>query len=168
MDCSQPGSSVHGISQARILEWVIVSFFRFLSDLGVNPCLLFDRWILCHWATWEAPFGLHIITIALIAFKAQSYLKIISFSFILSFVNSFDKILKHGHKRLISVLLVLRIANISGCKMGSIIFFFFLRISSVVLNYLWKLRVHFIIESIVRLQYYSSHKSSVPMIIYID
>ena len=22
MDCSQPGSSVHGISQARILEWV--------------------------------------------------------------------------------------------------------------------------------------------------
>ena len=127
MDCSQPGSSVHGISQARILEWVIVSFFRFLSDLGVNPCLLFDRWILCHWATWEAPFGLHIITIALIAFKAQSYLKIISFSFILSFVNSFDKILKHGHKRLISVLLVLRIANISGCKMGSIIFFFFFK-----------------------------------------
>ena len=26
MDCSQPGSSVHGIFQARILEWVAVSF----------------------------------------------------------------------------------------------------------------------------------------------
>ena len=26
MDCSPPGSSVHGISQARILEWVAVSF----------------------------------------------------------------------------------------------------------------------------------------------
>ena len=26
MDCSLPGSSVHGIFQARILEWVAVSF----------------------------------------------------------------------------------------------------------------------------------------------
>ena len=25
MDCSQPGSSVHGISQARILEWALSS-----------------------------------------------------------------------------------------------------------------------------------------------
>jgi len=28
MDCSSPGSSVHGISQARILEWVAISFSR--------------------------------------------------------------------------------------------------------------------------------------------
>ena len=28
MDCSLPGSSVHGISQARILEWVGISNFR--------------------------------------------------------------------------------------------------------------------------------------------
>ena len=28
MDCSTPGSSVHGILQARILEWVAISFFR--------------------------------------------------------------------------------------------------------------------------------------------
>ena len=28
MDCSPPGSSVHGILQARILEWVAVSFSR--------------------------------------------------------------------------------------------------------------------------------------------
>ena len=26
MDCSQPGSSVHGIFQARILEWVAYSW----------------------------------------------------------------------------------------------------------------------------------------------
>ena len=26
-DCGQPGSSVHGISQARILEWVAISSF---------------------------------------------------------------------------------------------------------------------------------------------
>ena len=28
MDCSLPGSSIHGIFQARILEWVAVSFSR--------------------------------------------------------------------------------------------------------------------------------------------
>ena len=28
MDCSPPGSSVHGISQARILQWVAISFSR--------------------------------------------------------------------------------------------------------------------------------------------
>ena len=28
MDCSPPSSSVHGISQARILEWVAISFSR--------------------------------------------------------------------------------------------------------------------------------------------
>ena len=28
MDCSPPGSSVHGMSQARILEWVAFSFSR--------------------------------------------------------------------------------------------------------------------------------------------
>ena len=26
MDCSQPGSSVHGIFQARVLEWVAIAF----------------------------------------------------------------------------------------------------------------------------------------------
>ena len=28
MDCSPPGSSVHGIFQARVLEWVAISFSR--------------------------------------------------------------------------------------------------------------------------------------------
>ena len=28
MDCRQPGSSVHGILQARILEWVAMPSFR--------------------------------------------------------------------------------------------------------------------------------------------
>ena len=28
VDCSQPGSSVHGILQARILEWVAFPFSR--------------------------------------------------------------------------------------------------------------------------------------------
>ena len=33
MDCSLPGSSVHGIFQARVLEWVTISFFRGSSQL---------------------------------------------------------------------------------------------------------------------------------------
>ena len=28
MDCSPPGSSVHGIPQARTLEWVVMPYFR--------------------------------------------------------------------------------------------------------------------------------------------
>ena len=28
MDCSLPGSSVHGIFQARVLEWIAISFTR--------------------------------------------------------------------------------------------------------------------------------------------
>ena len=37
MDCSPPGSSVHGISQARILEWVAIPFSRDLPDPGIEP-----------------------------------------------------------------------------------------------------------------------------------
>lgn len=38
MDFSSPGSSVHGISQARILEWVAISFYgRHLPDPGIEP-----------------------------------------------------------------------------------------------------------------------------------
>ena len=37
MDSSPPGPSAHGISQARILEWVVISFSRDLSDSGMEP-----------------------------------------------------------------------------------------------------------------------------------
>ena len=37
MDCSPPGSSVHEISQARILEWVTISFSRDLPNPGIEP-----------------------------------------------------------------------------------------------------------------------------------
>ena len=32
MDCSLPGSSVHGIFQARVLEWAAIAFSRTLSN----------------------------------------------------------------------------------------------------------------------------------------
>ena len=36
MDCSPPGSPVHGISQARILEWVTISSSRRSSHPGTE------------------------------------------------------------------------------------------------------------------------------------
>ena len=35
MDCSLPGSSIHGIFQARILEWVAISFSRYADDTTI-------------------------------------------------------------------------------------------------------------------------------------
>ena len=37
VDCSPPGFSVHGILQARILEWVSISIFRDLPNPGIKP-----------------------------------------------------------------------------------------------------------------------------------
>ena len=55
MNCSPPGSSVHGISQTETLKWVAISSSR-------GPFRLRDwthiswigRWSLYHWATKEA------------------------------------------------------------------------------------------------------------------
>ena len=37
VDCSLPSSSVHGISLARILEWVVISSSRNLPDPEIEP-----------------------------------------------------------------------------------------------------------------------------------
>jgi len=37
MDSSPPGSSVHGIFQARIVEWVAISFSRGSSRPRIEP-----------------------------------------------------------------------------------------------------------------------------------
>ena len=47
MDYSPPGSSVHGIFQARILEWVPISFLQgIFPTQGLNPGLRHSRQIL--------------------------------------------------------------------------------------------------------------------------
>ena len=57
MDCSSPGSSVRGISQARILEWVAISFSRASSwPRDQSHVFRIFRRILYHWATREAPW----------------------------------------------------------------------------------------------------------------
>ena len=55
MDCSPPGSSVHGISQARILEWVAMSYSRESSwprDQTQISCIVGRFFTI--WATREA------------------------------------------------------------------------------------------------------------------
>jgi len=37
MDCSLPGSFVHGIFQMRILDWVAISSSRGFPHPGINP-----------------------------------------------------------------------------------------------------------------------------------
>ena len=52
---SPPGSSVHGISHARILEWIVISPSRGSSrtrDWTFISCI--GRWILHHWVIGEA------------------------------------------------------------------------------------------------------------------
>ena len=58
MDCSLPGSSVHEIFQARILEWVAISSSRGSSSLRyrthVSCVFWIERQILYHCTAWEA------------------------------------------------------------------------------------------------------------------
>ena len=45
MDCSLPGCSIHGIFQARILEWVAISFSRRSSQKAECPTIdTFELW----------------------------------------------------------------------------------------------------------------------------
>ena len=60
MGCNPRGSSVHGLFQARILEWVAISLSSRSSwpkDWTVISCSSCTGWqILYHWATGEAHF----------------------------------------------------------------------------------------------------------------
>ena len=54
MDCSPQGFSVHGILQARILEWIAIAFSRgIFPTQGWNPHLLH----LLHWQAGSLPLN---------------------------------------------------------------------------------------------------------------
>ena len=62
MDCSPPDPSVHGISQARIQEWVAISISRGSSqarDQTHDSCI--GRWVLYHWAIRETHLFIYSI-----------------------------------------------------------------------------------------------------------
>ena len=49
MDCSLPGSSIHGIFQARVLEWGAIAFF----NIYLAHCNLKCREMQCFVSLWE-------------------------------------------------------------------------------------------------------------------
>jgi len=59
VDCSPIGSSVHGIFQERILEWVAISFSRGSSQpwdgTRISYISFIGRQVLYPSTTWEAP-----------------------------------------------------------------------------------------------------------------
>ena len=66
MDYSPLGSSVHGISQARMLEWDAISFSRGSSwprDWTLISCI--GRQVFHYWATWEA----HILCVCVCVYQ---------------------------------------------------------------------------------------------------
>ena len=78
MDCSPPGSSVHGILQARRLEWVAISFSRgSFWPRDRTPVSCIGRWVLYHWATWavlhscSVQFSLLVVSTALRPHESQ-------------------------------------------------------------------------------------------------
>ena len=78
MDCSLPGSSIQEISQARILEWVAISFFRgsfqprdqaciccigsgfFTAEPPRKSCYSTINQKIVHKLTWESPLSLSL------------------------------------------------------------------------------------------------------------
>ena len=60
MDCNPPGSSAHGLSQVRILEWIAISssrgFTRSRDQTCVSCVSCIGLQILYHSTTWEAPY----------------------------------------------------------------------------------------------------------------
>ena len=52
MDCSPPGSSVHGIFQARVLEWVAIAFSESINSLETRSFFSYANII-----DWSPGFG---------------------------------------------------------------------------------------------------------------
>ena len=82
MDWSLPGSSVHGILQAKVLEWVAIPSSRGIFPIqGLNPGLLHCRQILYHLSpllrdsaptpTCEFCDPLHPMKLSLLAFETE-------------------------------------------------------------------------------------------------
>ena len=62
MDCSLPGSSIHGIFQARILEWGAIAFSASINKIGFKSTIL-QLYVTCsrcslHLSFYSAFFGL--------------------------------------------------------------------------------------------------------------
>ena len=79
--CSLPGSPVHGILQARILEWVAMPSSRELRDPGIEPASLMSPALGGRFftpsATWEAlPSNTLVVTPTKIQYASHKHTQI--------------------------------------------------------------------------------------------
>ena len=75
MDCSPPGSSVHGVLQARILDWVAIFYSRGSSPPRIEPESLVSSILASGFFITAPPgklFSLHIYIHAAAAAAAKS------------------------------------------------------------------------------------------------
>ena len=91
MDCSPPGSSVHGIFQARVLEWGAIAFSGHTSSNNIYPIIMKiirwmnrDRFPFQEWGGWKSVkyiLSPHFMTLILLiqAQKFQSNLPMLCF-----------------------------------------------------------------------------------------
>ena len=105
LDYGPPGSSVHVISKARILQWAAIPFFKGSSQptdwIHVSCVSCIGRRILYHWATWEVP-------------TMNKYLSLITSAFL------FKKIQESGVIEIIPYLCILtRGPNIQNTELSS-------------------------------------------------
>ena len=83
MDCSPPGSSIHGILQSRILEWVATSFSRgiFLTrglNLGLPHCGQTLYWLSPQPTNWKRSTSrLYIVTGAYLTYMQSTLWKML-------------------------------------------------------------------------------------------
>ena len=113
VDCSPPGSSVHGILQARILEWVAISFSKGSfqpRDQTLVSCIAGRRFIL--WATREAPGPIFIgVCVVSVAYASSEEFvdtlissNLVTGLSVLCFTYSFKEIFYSFHTQVLCIL----------------------------------------------------------------
>ncbi|KAB0377249.1 hypothetical protein FD755_011693, partial [Muntiacus reevesi] len=96
MDCSPPGPSVHGIFQARMLEWVTMPFSRRsapprIESVSLTSPALADRFFITS-PIWKAPIGTTVKCDVLFKLKAWKPWS----SYFIFFVHSFLRKQQNG------------------------------------------------------------------------
>ena len=92
MDCSPPGSSIHGIFQARVLEWGAIAFSNLNSHIytfaHITRCLGMVGTLACSWEQCSSfiwPYLLSINIRTTTSFKLTEYHYCVVFFFFTSF-----------------------------------------------------------------------------------
>ena len=112
MDCSSPGSSVHGILQARILEWVAISFSKgsFQPRDQTQVSYIAGRFVTV-WATINSKAELEFRDVELRDprfFQNQVFLRVFQIFwklFIIKILINFALIWKNSQKKTILMLI---------------------------------------------------------------